>query len=98
MGTYGNSGYRRVSAGPYSDHVGLDHESGEPLYLQLADLLREEIASGRLTGRVPSAKSLAEEHGISHATTERALNMLRDEGLIRAMRGKGYYTVRRRES
>lgn len=75
--------------------MGLDHDSGEPLYLQLAELLREEISSGRLTGRVPSAKSLAQEHGVSHATTERALNLLREDGLIRAVVGKGYYTVRR---
>jgi GntR family transcriptional regulator len=75
--------------------VGLDHDSGEPLYLQLRDLLRAEIESGRLAGRVPSAKSLAQEHGVSHATTERALSLLRDEGLIRAIQGKGFYTVRR---
>ena len=75
--------------------MGLDHDSGEPLYLQLRDLLRAEIESGRLSGRVPSAKSLAQEHGVSHATTERALNLLRDEGLIRSVQGKGFYTVRR---
>jgi GntR family transcriptional regulator len=86
---------QQVSAGTYSDHVVLDHESGEPLYLQLADLLRAEITSGRLAGRVPSAKSLAQEHGVSHATTERTLNLLRDEDLIRAVQGKGFYTVRR---
>jgi GntR family transcriptional regulator len=74
--------------------VGLDHDSGDPLYLQLAELLRADIVSGKLAGRVPSAKSLAEEHGVSHATTERALNLLRDEGLIRAVQGKGFYTRR----
>ena len=75
--------------------MGLDFDSGEPLYLQLRDLLRDEIRSGRLTGRVPSSNSLAQEHGVSHATTDRALVMLRDEGLIYSARGKGYYVTRK---
>lgn len=72
----------------------LDLDSGDPLYLQLADLLREQIKSGELTGRVPSAKSLAQQHGVSHRTSERALAILRDEELIRSVRGKGHYVVR----
>lgn len=72
----------------------LDHDSGDPLYQQLAELLRGQIESGKLTGKVPSARSLSQEHGVSHITAERALAMLRDEGLIRAVVGKGFYTVR----
>jgi DNA-binding GntR family transcriptional regulator len=75
--------------------VGLDHESGEPLYQQLAALLRDQIQGGELTGRVPSVKSLAQEHGVSHITAERSLAILRDEGLIRAIIGKGHYVVGR---
>jgi DNA-binding transcriptional regulator YhcF (GntR family) len=75
--------------------VGLDHDSGEPLYRQLAALLRARIEVGELSGRVPSVKSLAQEHGISHITTEKALAVLRDEGLIRSVIGKGFYTVPR---
>jgi DNA-binding transcriptional regulator YhcF (GntR family) len=37
--------------------MGLDFDSGEPLYSQLAALLREQIRSGQLSGRVPSSKS-----------------------------------------
>jgi len=84
-----------VAGDRYRDQVGLDFDSGEPLYLQLAALLREQIASGQLQGRVPSSKSLSQEHGVSHATTDRALVMLRDEGLIRSSPGKGYYTTRK---
>jgi DNA-binding GntR family transcriptional regulator len=73
----------------------LDHDSGDPLYQQLAELLRGQIEAGKLAGKVPSARSLSQEHGVSHITAERALAMLRDEGLIRAVVGKGFYTVRR---
>lgn len=84
-----------MTCGNYGDHVHLDDSSGEPLYLQLAGLLRAQIQDGKLTGRVPSARTLAEEYEVSHRTTESALAVLRDEGLIRSVRGKGHYTVRR---
>jgi DNA-binding transcriptional regulator YhcF (GntR family) len=69
----------------------LDNGSPVPLHEQLSTLLREQIAMGRLTGRVPSILSLAQEHGVSHRTAARALTTLRDEGLIISVRGKGYY-------
>ena len=55
---------------------------------------RKHIRSGDLSGRVPSAKTLAQEQGVSHRTTERALATLKDEGLVVAVVGKGFYTVR----
>jgi DNA-binding GntR family transcriptional regulator len=35
--------------------------------------------------------TLSQEHGVSHITAERALTTLRDEGLITAVIGNGYY-------
>jgi GntR family transcriptional regulator len=69
----------------------LDIDSPVPLHEQLSALLREQIARGRLAGRVPSILSLAQEHGVSHRTAARALTTLRDEDLIISVRGKGYY-------
>ncbi len=62
-----------------------------PLWEQLAGYLRHQIQSGKLTGRVPSIVSLSQEHGVSHKTSARALDALRDEGLIVVVRGKGFY-------
>ena len=76
----------------------LDHDSPVPLHQQLAGQLREQIATGTLTGRVPSILSLAQEHGVSHRTAAHALTTLRDEGLIVSVRGKGYYVVGRTAS
>ena len=70
----------------------IDHDSARPLYLQLADLLRAQIQSGRLTGRLPSLKSLSQEHQVSHITAEKALAVLKGEGIVEAVIGKGYYT------
>ena len=75
---------------------GLDHDSGEPLYQQLAALLRAQIDEGQLTGRVPSVKSLAQDYGVSHITAEKALALLRDESIIHAVIGKGHYVSRAR--
>jgi GntR family transcriptional regulator len=71
--------------------VPLDFDSPVPLYEQLAELLRRDIARGRLKGRVPSIISLAQEHEVSHKTAARALTTLRDEGVIVSAAGKGYY-------
>jgi DNA-binding GntR family transcriptional regulator len=75
--------------------VKLDEDSGVPYYQQLYDLLKKRILSGELQGRVPSAKSLMQEYGLGRATPERVLGMLADDGLIHAVIGKGYYTVRK---
>ena len=66
-----------------------------PLYAQLADLLRGQIERGELTGRVPSAKTLAQQHEVSNGTAERALAILRDEGVIASAIGRGHFVVRR---
>jgi DNA-binding GntR family transcriptional regulator len=73
--------------------VRIDHGSSTPLYVQLAALLRAQIEDGTITTRLPSVKTLSQEHGVSHITAERALTTLRDEGLITAVIGKGYYVA-----
>lgn len=73
--------------------MGLDHEAETPLYLQLAGVLREQIASGAIVRRVPSVKSLVQEFGIAQGTAERALALLREEGLIRSVMGRGHFVV-----
>jgi GntR family transcriptional regulator len=74
----------------------IDHDSPVALHEQLAGILRTMITDGRITGRVPSILSLAQEYGVSHRTSQRALTTLADEGLIVAVRGKGFYVKRSR--
>lgn len=93
MEPYGVPGNSPGAAGTYCDHVVIDHDSARPLYLQLADLLRTQIQSGQLAGRLPSLKSLSQEHQVSHITAEKALAVLKDEGIVQAVIGKGYYTT-----
>jgi len=60
-------------------------------YRQLADLLREAILRGDYApgSTFPSEPELAAEHGLSRPTVNRALLVLRGEGLIRVERGRG---------
>jgi DNA-binding GntR family transcriptional regulator len=74
--------------------VSLDRDSPEALYVQLAAVLRSQIERGELTGRVPSAKSLAQQWEVAQGTAERALALLRDEGLIASAMGRGHFVVR----
>lgn len=69
----------------------LDEDSVTPLWRQLADLLREDIASGKITTRVPSVRHLAEEYGIAKGTVAKAMDLLVEEGLIQASIGRGYF-------
>jgi GntR family transcriptional regulator len=72
----------------------LDHDSPVDLHEQLSNLLREQIKSGQLSGRIPSIKSLAQEYEVSTGTVERSLGTLKDEGLIIARIGRGFFVSR----
>ena len=73
----------------------VDPDEPTPLYVQLADILRGQIERGELTGRVPSIKTLAQQHGVAMGTAERALVLLRDEGTIKVVIGRGAFVARR---
>jgi len=69
----------------------IDPDSAVPPYEQVAFMLRDEIAEGRLTGRIPSVHTISEAHRVSHRTAARALSILKGEGLIVDVPGKGHY-------
>jgi GntR family transcriptional regulator len=60
-------------------------------YRQLADLLREAIANGEYPpgSTLPSEPVLAERYGLSRPTINRAISILRNEGVVRVERGRG---------
>jgi GntR family transcriptional regulator len=63
--------------------------------VQLASLLRAGIASGDIGPRVPSLTELTEETGLTLNTVQRALRILKDEGLIYAVPGRGSFVAER---
>jgi GntR family transcriptional regulator len=72
--------------------VTIDHDGEVPVYRQLAKILRGKIERGELT-RLPSIKSLAQEHGIARGSVERAIQILKEDGLVRTSIGRGIFVV-----
>jgi DNA-binding GntR family transcriptional regulator len=68
-----------------------------PLYVQLADILREMIMSGGLEPRspLPSESYLQQEHGVARGTVRQAVGILRDEGLVVTISGRGTFVTAR---
>lgn len=60
-------------------------------YRQVADLLRVAIARGDYPAgsALPAEPELAEQMGVSRVTVNRAVQVLRAEGLVRVLRGRG---------
>jgi GntR family transcriptional regulator len=63
---------------------------------ELAGVLREQILSGRLAPAsvLASERQMIEEHGVSRITVRAAIAMLRSEGLVQVIPGKGAFVRR----
>lgn len=64
-------------------------------YQSIADDLRRQVSSGALAaGRLlPSEADLGDTYGASRVTIRRALEVLRDEGLVDARQGFGWFVA-----
>jgi GntR family transcriptional regulator len=71
----------------------VDVYADEPLYAQLAGILRARIKSGELArlDPLPSETALSQEQGVGRDTVRRALAMLREEGLVFTVAQRGTY-------
>jgi GntR family transcriptional regulator len=71
----------------------VDPFSPIPLHKQVADILREEIRSGRIAPGMPlpSQATLVQTYGIARGTAARALTILVEEGLAVVSAGRGTY-------
>ncbi len=67
----------------------IDPDSAVPPYEQVAKMMRDEIAEGTLTSRIPSVHTIAEHHHVSHRVAARALEILKGEGMIVSVPGQG---------
>ncbi|MFG1774868.1 GntR family transcriptional regulator [Micromonospora sp. NPDC049048] len=62
----------------------IDPSADRAVFRQLADLLRDRIASGDLApgASLPSELRLAQEYGLSRTSVRQAVALLRSEGLV----------------
>src|SRR5690242_19167805 len=66
-----------------------------PPYQHAADELRREIKQGRFKPgqQMPSVRELQERFKVANMTARSALNVLRDEGLIYTIHGRGSFVA-----
>lgn len=70
-----------------------------PLYIQLANILREKILDEMsASSYVGTLKSLIEEYEVSEITVRKAIDALKEEGTVRTIKSKGIFVERVPES
>ncbi|MET8381590.1 GntR family transcriptional regulator [Streptosporangium canum] len=75
----------------------VDQLNPEPLWEQLAEILRQQIRAGELKPRqvLPSESHLQDEHGVSRGTVRRAMQALGKQGWTVTIQGRGTYVAER---
>ncbi|MCN9244455.1 GntR family transcriptional regulator [Streptomyces sp. RY43-2] len=77
--------------------IEIDRESIIPMYVQLASVLRERIRRGEIPvgRRIPSQYELEQELGgsVSRRTIQSAIDLLREEGILQGVQGKGVFVI-----
>ncbi len=73
----------------------IDNKSGQPIYEQITEQIREQILAGTLGAdeALPSIRSLAKDLRISVITTKRAYEELEQEGFLYTVAGKGCFVA-----
>lgn len=81
----------KISLDSNSDKI--DKKSYQPAYLQLANILKEKIASGlfRPGEQLPSESELRTQYKISQMTIRRAISILQEQGVVDTSQGKGSF-------
>lgn len=75
--------------------MSIDDSSREPVYVQLARIIRDRAIGGayELGAKVPSENDLVGEFGVNRETARAAYRLLAEEGMILSRRGLGTFLV-----
>ena len=73
----------------------MEFGANTPIYLQLIDMIKLQIVSGRLKSgdKLPSVRDLAVEYGVNPNTMQKALSQLEWEKLVYTVRTTGRYVT-----
>ncbi|MFI7151847.1 GntR family transcriptional regulator [Nonomuraea sp. NPDC050022] len=67
----------------------------QPKWLQVANIIKERIASGQyqVDAPVPSEHQIVQEFGVARGTARKVLERLREEGVTYSVRGLGSFVA-----
>jgi GntR family transcriptional regulator len=73
----------------------IDPEGMQPVYVQVADVIAARIADGDLVPNrpIPSETAMVQEFGIARGTARRAVELLRERGLVATVPGRGTFVL-----
>jgi len=69
-------------------------ESRGNKFFAVAAALKQRILKGKLSDRLPGTPALAREFGVTRITLNKALSVLKEEGLVYSVAGRGTYVTR----
>jgi DNA-binding GntR family transcriptional regulator len=71
----------------------IDRKAYEPAYVQLANIIRSQIASGlfKSNTKLPSEAQLCSQYNVSPMTVRRTINNLIKQGVVSTIQGKGTF-------
>jgi GntR family transcriptional regulator len=77
--------------------IGVDLESGVPIYMQLVDRIKQMVVSGQLQPgqQLPTMRQLAADLRINYNTVGRAYAILDQDGVISTQQGRGTFIASR---
>jgi GntR family transcriptional regulator len=75
--------------------MAIDPEAADWPRQQVARIIRERIAAGEYGPKLPSYHALANDLGVSPMTVQAALKILKDEGLVYGVPGRGTFVAER---
>jgi DNA-binding GntR family transcriptional regulator len=75
------------------NQISIDRQAFEPAYVQLVNILTEQIAKGVFLpgGRLPSESELCRRYQVSPMTVRRSINVLLEQGIVSTIQGSGTY-------
>lgn len=73
--------------------IKIDFRSGQPIYVQIMEQIRQMVANGELQqgDQLPTVRHLATELRVNFNTVARAYRLLDEAGLISTQQGRGTY-------
>ena len=79
--------------------IKIDANSQYPLYLQIADALRLALKNGNFKANqsLPTERVLSEKLKVNRRTIARAMDILRNEGLLQRIKGRGSFKAAKEE-